>query len=118
MPAVYGADFASAASIARLLLLEGAISGTVWVMLQAFLALGRPELSAALQVVALALLVSLLLVVVPRYGAAGAAGVLLAVAIVKFALAMALYRVVLGASARRFLPDPADLQYVWDRLHR
>ncbi len=40
LPRIYGTEFAQAVPVARLLLLEGVLSGTVWVMMQAFLALG------------------------------------------------------------------------------
>jgi O-antigen/teichoic acid export membrane protein len=118
MPLVYGPDFANAVSIARLLLLESALSGAVWVMLQAFLALGRPEYPTILQIAALVISVSSLLLVVPGYGAVGAAAVLVGVAVLKLALAVALYRVVLKVPMRQMPPSVEDVRYVRALLRR
>ena len=116
VPLVYGANFANATSIARLLLLESAISGTVWVMMQAFFALGRPGAPIILQVIALTLLVSSLVTIVPRHGVLAAAAVLLTLAVVKLMIAVILYRVVLGTSPRRILPDTGDLHFIQSLL--
>jgi O-antigen/teichoic acid export membrane protein len=118
MPMIYGPDFVNAASVARVLLLEAAISGTVWVMLQAFLAVGRPEYPTILQIVALIASVTLLFVIVPRYGALGAAEVLLAVAVLKLSIGIILYRTVLGASSEQIMPSRNDLRYVKELMSR
>jgi enterobacterial common antigen flippase len=118
LPFVYGQSFADAVPIARLLLVEGLISGTIWVLLQGFLALGRPGLATILQTAGICGSVTLLLLIVPEEGALGAAKVLLAVAIIKLALIVALYRFALGTPLRLFLYRKADLAYARDLLRR
>jgi len=118
LPLVYGHDFAEAVPIARLLILEAVLSGTVWVLVQAFFSLGRPELATLCQVVTLAASVILLLVFVPKYGAVGAAQVLLGVAIAKLTLALGLYRYALGVPVRGLAYSRADVAYVGALLRR
>jgi O-antigen/teichoic acid export membrane protein len=118
LPLVYGADFAGAANIARLLVMEGVISGTVWVLLQAFVALGRPELPTMVHGVTVLLSAVLLLVFIPPYGVLGAAASLLAVSVVKLIFAMGLYRSVLAVPLRRMLHDRSDLLFLHELLQR
>lgn len=118
IPAVYGPSFVGAVPVARLLLAEAAISGMVWVALQAFLALGRPEPPAVLQVVVLVLVVGLLTLVVPRLGAVGAAAGLLAMALLRLALTIGCYRLLLDVAAREFVPSLDDIRYVVALMRR
>jgi O-antigen/teichoic acid export membrane protein len=97
LPFAYGADFAPAAPIAQLLLLEVMVTGTAWILAQAFLALGRPGVPVTLHAVSLALSIPLLVAVVPSFGPVGAAAGLLIVAVVKLAYILSRFVVILEA---------------------
>jgi O-antigen/teichoic acid export membrane protein len=116
LPIVYGASFSGAVTIARVLLIEGIISGAVWVLMQAFLALDRPELGTILQALVLAVSGSLLLTLVPKYGGLGAAVVLLVVSLVKLCLVAGLYRSVLSVPLGRLFFDRGDISYLKQRV--
>jgi enterobacterial common antigen flippase len=118
LPLVYGRSFTEAVPIARLLLLEGMLSGAVWVLMQGFLALGRPTLAATIQASAVAASIVLLLRLAPIYGAVGAAKVLLAVAMAKLILAVGLYRVALRTRLRQLNYCRADFAYLGALLRR
>jgi enterobacterial common antigen flippase len=118
LPLVYGADFAGAANVARLLVMEGVVSGTVWVLLQGFTALGRPELPTLVHGLSVLLSAALLVLFIPPYGVLGAAASLLAVAVLKLAFTMGLYRSVLGVPLRRLLHDRSDLLFLQGLLER
>lgn len=83
---VYGAAFEHAAPLLRIFLLEGYLSGIVFVLVHAFLAAGQPSVGAKVQAVGTTLSVASLLVGVWAGGAFGAAIGLVVVAMVKVAL--------------------------------
>jgi O-antigen/teichoic acid export membrane protein len=70
---LYGKEYAGATNCLRVLLLEVTFSGCVFILAQAFMALGRPGIVTVLQAIGLSLSVPLMLVLVPRYGVMGAA---------------------------------------------
>jgi enterobacterial common antigen flippase len=118
LPRIYGTEFAEAVPVARLLLLEGVLSGTVWVLMQAFLALGRPGLAALLQASAVSASAALLFLLLPWCGVVGAAAILLSVAVGKLTLAFALYRMALGSPAHVLSFQRADFAYLGALLRR
>ena len=118
LPLVYGARFQEAVPVARLLVLEGMLSGAVWVLMQGFLALGRPVLAASLQLSAVAASVALMFRLAPLYGALGAATVLVAIALARLVLAIGLYRFALSAPLRQLNFCRADFTYLWALLGR
>ena len=116
LPLVYGSSFADAVPIARMLLLEALLSGTVWVLLQGFLALERPGLATILQVTGICASVTFLALIVPHGGARDAAKVLLGIGGLKLTLTIALYRLALGMPLRIFAFGKADLAYARDLM--
>lgn len=111
VPLVYGSGFSDVVVIARILVIEGVVSGTVWILAMAFVALGRPELPTVVQISTLVLSTTMLLLWVPTYGARGAAEVLLAVAVAKLLLVGALYRFGLKVPLRQLLYCRGDFIY-------
>jgi O-antigen/teichoic acid export membrane protein len=73
----YGKDYTSAAGCLRILLVEVTISGVVWVLAQAFMALGRPGIVTVLQALGLSLSIPCMFWLIPIWGIAGAAASLL-----------------------------------------
>ena len=69
----YGKDYTSATGVLRIMLLEVTISGLVFVLAQAFMALNHPGTVSLLQGIGLICSVPLMLVLIPRFGITGAA---------------------------------------------
>jgi O-antigen/teichoic acid export membrane protein len=83
---LYGSTYAIASGLFRVLLVEALISGSVSVMSQPFMALGRPGTVTLLQVSGLAATVPLIFLLVPRMGPEGACYALLISACLRVAL--------------------------------
>ena len=73
----YGKDYTTAANCLRILLIEVTISGLVFILAQAFMALNFPGTVSILQGIGLSLSVPLMLLLIPRLGITGAALALL-----------------------------------------
>ena len=69
---LYGREYTGASAVLRILVLEVVLSGATLVLSQAFMALARPGVITALQVVGLLLTRPLMLILVPRLGLVGA----------------------------------------------
>lgn len=69
----YGKDYTSATGVLRIMLVEVTLSGLVFILAQAFMALNHPGTVSLLQGLGLALNVPLLLLLIPRLGITGAA---------------------------------------------
>lgn len=74
---LYGKEYSSALGAFRILLIENIIAGCVYVLAQAFMALGRPGIVTILQATGLSLSIPLMLLLIPKWGIAGAAVALL-----------------------------------------
>ena len=96
VPLLYGRDFAPAGLIAQCLLLEVVFSGTTTILLQAFIALARPEIVSVVQTANLAVVSALLLAFVPSQGVVCAAAILLFMALARLGFLIVMYRAVLG----------------------
>ncbi len=114
----YGAEYAQSAMSLRLLLLEVTISGCVFVLAQAFMAMGRPGVVTFLQAVGLALSVPLMLLLIPRWGITGAAASLLASTIVRFGFIYLCFPLVLKLPAPSLLPEREDFEILRRALRR
>jgi O-antigen/teichoic acid export membrane protein len=88
---LYGNSFRDAVIPLRLLLVEAVLGGTVMVLAQAALALGKPILVTSLQLCGLATTVPLLWFLLPRYGLVGAGEALLLSTTLRFVLILACY---------------------------
>jgi O-antigen/teichoic acid export membrane protein len=118
LPAVYGTSFVEAVPVARTLLMEGMLSGSIWVLMQAFIALGRPELATMVHLLVLVVSATLLVTLVPREGALGAAQILLSMSLLKLLLVLLVYRIVLAVSPREFVPRMSDVLHIKTALAR
>jgi O-antigen/teichoic acid export membrane protein len=118
LPLVYGVSFDDAVPIARTLLLESLLGGTIWILMQAFVALGRPELATTIHVAVIGISAPLLIGLVPRLGPLGAAQILLSMSLLKLALVLLVYRLVLAVSPVHFVPRVSDVRHVKAALAR
>jgi len=106
---VYGEEYLDATLIFRLLLLVKVLSGTRWVLSQAFMAVNRPGVVSVLQGIGVSLSVLLLLILVPLYGLEGAGLALLISSIIRLVITIACFPLVLKVRAPRLLLTRADL---------
>ena len=114
----YGDRFAGATGVVRVLAIEAFFAGTTAVLVQAFLALGRPGTVTLFQSVGIALSVPLMIVLIPRTGLIGAAVALLIATLVRFAVVLAAFPALLHIAPPALLLGRADIRYVTDRLRR
>jgi O-antigen/teichoic acid export membrane protein len=106
---LYGNGFQQSVPVIRILLAEVTISGTVSVLAQAAMGMGRPGVIAILQGAGLGLLIPLLSVLVPRYGITGAAWALFTSTSIRMVLLLCSFPIVLKVPFPRIWP-------VWDDL--
>ncbi|HEY1579033.1 MAG TPA: oligosaccharide flippase family protein [Terracidiphilus sp.] len=114
----YGREYARSVGCLRLLLLEVTISGCVFVLAQAFMALGRPGVVTFLQAVGLSLSLPIMLLLIPRWGIQGAAVALLASTCARFIFIYTSFRVVLKVKAPSLLPRKEDFFILLTALRR
>ncbi len=107
---MYGVQYLSALSALRILVIEVVIQGGVFVMAQAFMAMGRPGIVTILQASGLSLSLPLMLIFIPRYGVSGAASALLISTIARFFLLFIGFRLFLKSRPPNVLPGTADLR--------
>lgn len=106
---LYGEAFAPASQILPILVCHVLVAGLVYVLLQGFLATGRPGVATGIQIAGLAVSVPLFLTLVPRFGLVGAAFALLISAGVRLLLTVVCYRSILRVPAPRVWIGTADL---------
>ena len=107
---VYGAEYEAAAGALRVLVLEAVLSGIVFVLAQAFMALNRPGVVTLLQGLGLSLSVPMMLWLIPRYGIYGAAISLLTSTTARLIFVCAGFRIFLKTPAPRLLPARRDIR--------
>lgn len=113
----YGADFVQAVPVFRVLLLEAALTCLGQVLLQAFLASGRPAVPSMVQIASLAVIVAGLLALAPAFGALEAAVALTLGALVRLGLLLGnLRRIGLGLPSP--VPNRDDLVLLLDAWRR
>ncbi len=110
---VYGEEFLSAVPVFRLLLAEVVLSGTVWVLAQAFMASDKPGLVSLMQGVGVFLTVPLLLVLIPKFGLVGAGMAMLISTMVRFGFVLVNFPITLGVRPPRLWPKLEDFVAVF-----
>jgi O-antigen/teichoic acid export membrane protein len=97
--ALYGAGFGETIPTLRVLFVEVTLAGTVMVLAQAPMALGRPGVTTILQAVGLVLTIPLMLWLVPKEGIVGAAYALLITTTCRLVILLAAFPVLLKLPA-------------------
>lgn len=113
---MYGAKFAGAVPVFRILLVEVVVSGATWILVQAYMAVGRPTVVTALQAFGLGLSVPLMIILIPRFGLVGAAMALLISTSVRLLLTLAGYPRLLRVRIPTLLLSVDNVLLVWRRL--
>ncbi len=114
---VYGEGFAPAVLIYRIMLAESALSCISQVLIEAFLATGRPSYPAAVQGVYSVLLLTAMLLLAPIWGGVGAAIAMMGAVIGKLFLSLIGLRRI-GLSTPGLLLRADDLDMVFKLLRR
>lgn len=107
---LYGQEFVEAVGALRILVVEAILSGMVFVLAQAFMALDSPGVVTILQAVGLSLSVPMMLLLIPRYGIYGAAVSLLASTVARLLFVCVGFRLFLKTETPRLLLNGQDLQ--------
>jgi O-antigen/teichoic acid export membrane protein len=105
---LYGQDYLGAVTVFRILVFQVVLSGTTWVLFQAFMATGRPGVVTVLQGAGLGLAVPLVLVLIPRYGLEGAGLALLISAAARFVFVLVSFPLFLKVGMPSLWPTKAD----------
>lgn len=109
---VYGGEYAGAGAVLRILVVEVVLSGTTLVLAQAFMALERPGVITALQIVGLSLTLPLMIVFVPRLGIVGAGLALLISTSARLVFVLASFPVFLKMPVPNILPKAEDIRFM------
>lgn len=107
---LYGKEYSSALGSFRILLVEVTLAGCVFVLAQAFMALGRPGLVTILQAIGLSLSIPLMLVLIPRWGIKGAAVSLLLSTIARLIFVLCGFRIFLHTRIPDLVPRLRDFE--------
>jgi O-antigen/teichoic acid export membrane protein len=107
---LYGPEFVEAVGALRVLVVEVVLSGMVFVLAQAFMALDSPGVVTILQALGLSLSIPMMLFLIPRYGIYGAAVSLLTSTVARLLFVCVGFRVFLKTGAPRLLLNGRDLQ--------
>jgi enterobacterial common antigen flippase len=108
----YGAEFAAADTLFRLLVVEASLAVLSQITAQLFLSGDRPGVVSIIQVVVLCVSIALLLVLVPLYGAVGAALGLVGAGLIRWMLFLAASRMILRFPLPRLYLVRDDFRYL------
>jgi O-antigen/teichoic acid export membrane protein len=113
---LYGKEYVHSVGTFRVLLLEMTVSGSVFLLAQAFMALGRPGLVTILQAMGLALSVPMMLWLIPKWGVLGAATALMISTLTRFILIYSSFKLFLKTPPPDLMPRVEDLRILVDRI--
>lgn len=111
---VYGAKFSGAAGPFRLLVAETVVSNAARILYQAFSGTGRPGAVTAFEAIGVSISLTSMLLIVPRYGATGAAFCVLMASCVRLVCVVVALPLMLKVSMPRLIISKADLH--WSQL--
>jgi O-antigen/teichoic acid export membrane protein len=116
LPAFFGMAFASAVPVAQVLALTFILNGTGYVIGQAFLAAAKPGVIAMIQASSLVFAVPLLLYLIPHFGLLGAAWALVFATLLRGAILLLCFPLVLKAPIPSLFLTVGDLRVVKESL--
>ena len=114
----YGRDYTTAIGCLRILLLEVTLSGLVFILAQAFMALNHPGTVSILQGIGLGFSVPLMLLLIPRFGITGAAFALLISTIARLCFICAGFPIYLKIAIPDMRPRVQDYRSLFKSLKR
>jgi O-antigen/teichoic acid export membrane protein len=109
---LYGREYTGATTVLRILVLEVVLSGGTFVLSQAFMALERPGVVTALQVIGLLFTLPLMLVLIPRLGIVGAGLALLASTTARLIFVLVSFPLFLKMRIPNVFPMVEDLKFM------
>jgi O-antigen/teichoic acid export membrane protein len=110
---LYGREYVEAAGVLRILVLEVVLSGAVFILAQAFMALDRPGVVTVLQAVGLSFSIPMMLLLIPRYGIYGAAVSLLTSTVARLIFVYVGFHWFLKTKPPSLVPEGADIRLLW-----
>ena len=108
---LYGQEFSDSVLLFRILLIDSVLMGLGWILAQGFNALGKPELIAVRQGISLAVTVPLMLIL-GKLGIVGIAAAITVGSVVRLAMTLSAYPLLLKTPAPKLLPQLSDLSYL------
>jgi O-antigen/teichoic acid export membrane protein len=115
---LYGREYAGASVTLDILLVEITLSGAVYVLSQAYMAVGRPGLVTIMQAIGLSLSIPMMLLLIPRWGINGAAAALIASTVARFLFVYFGFSFILRIPRPDLMPHLSDVQMILLRLKR
>ncbi|MGI4831756.1 MAG: lipopolysaccharide biosynthesis protein [Janthinobacterium lividum] len=113
---LYGKEYVDAVNALRVLVVEVTLSGLVFVLAQAFMALGRPGTITALQAIGLSLSIPTMLWLVPKLGVLGAAIALLLSTVARLVLVLVAFKFVFNSPLPDLVPRGSDFTTIIGRI--
>ncbi|WP_372813178.1 oligosaccharide flippase family protein [Paenibacillus sp.] len=113
---LYGHQYQPAIAVFRILLFEVVISGGTLILSQAFMSVGKPEISSIQQVIGLFISVLLMVLLVPNYGLLFTGISLLAATCVRFLFVISQYKWVLKTNIPSLLITRDDLNWLFRQI--
>lgn len=115
---LYGKEYLEAVAVFRIFVVEVTVSSTVWVLGQAFMAMGRPGLVTVLQSLGVGLSFPLMLVLIPRFGLIGAGFAILGSTTVRLIFILGNFPLTLKVPPPGLLITRADIEWARHSLRR
>jgi antigen flippase len=112
LPLFFGKAFVASIPVAQIVLVSFAVNAIVYVLAQAYMAVGKPGVNAIIQLIGLATTVPAMLFLIPRYGIVGAALALVASTMVRLLSSLACFPIILKVDAPALLVNAGDVRYV------
>ncbi len=109
---LYGSDFLGAVLLLRILLLEAVIKGAVWILVQVFMASGRPGMVTIFQGLSLGASFFLMMLLIPIYGLEGTGIALLCSSTALLIIVLACYPLVLKLNMPNLFNISEDLPLI------
>jgi O-antigen/teichoic acid export membrane protein len=109
---LYGSEYLEAVSIFRILVGEVVLSGTSFVLAQAFMAMGKPGTLTIIESASILLSVPLMILLIPTYGLEGAGLALLISTAFRMLLVLASYPLVLKVRPPSLIFNREDLDFL------
>lgn len=114
---IYGAEYAEKGTLVfRVLLCEVVIGGATDVLAQAFMALGRPGIVSTIQAVGIGIGLSLMPLLIQRFGIVGAGIALLISTSIRFCLTLLCFRPILRTKPPNLVMDRSDFDFAAHRI--
>jgi|GraSoi2013_115cm_1033766.scaffolds.fasta_scaffold17404_1 O-antigen/teichoic acid export membrane protein len=113
---LYGKEYMHSVGAFRVLLLEMTLSGSGFLLAQAFMALGRPGLVTILQALGLALSIPTMLWLIPKWGVLGAATALMFSTLARFMFIYVSFRLFLKTRPPDLIPKFEDIRALVDQV--